>query len=192
LKQRGLYDNTWIIVTADHGELLGEHGEFLHGATPYQEIIHIPLIVKDPGHATKPARTDVQVQLTDILPMITHRLGIPLPVGIQGNVPPDITHPIVAESSPLPVFSNKGDWRTILNGNSKFMWNSKGSNALFNLADDPREASNLLGQHPDRAGAMERAMDQYLATLPRPVSAEPVRELDAKTREALRNLGYLQ
>ena len=191
LKQMGLFDNTWIIITADHGELLGEHGEFLHGDSPYQEIIHVPLIVKDPGNGTAPGPTDVRVELTDILPMILQRLQLPLPADIQGSVPPNITHPILAESHPLPVFSERGDWRTILNGDLKFIWNSKGSNFLFNLHDDPHEAVNLLGQQADTAADMERAMTQYLLGLPRPGASEPVREVDEKTREALRRLGYL-
>ena len=48
LKEWGLYDHTWVIVTADHGELLGEHGKYGHGDYLLEEEIHIPLFAKDP------------------------------------------------------------------------------------------------------------------------------------------------
>jgi len=126
LKADNLYDETMIIVTADHGELFGEHGKFGHGDHLYQEEIHVPLFIKYPGAEVSANRTDVQIQLNDIMAIILERLGIPIPQGIQAGVPPQIGHPLLAEVSPLPAFSPYGSWRTIFGGDFKFTWNSKG------------------------------------------------------------------
>ena len=84
LKRLGLYDSTWIIITADHGELLGEHETFGHGDAPYQEVLHVPLLSKHVRGEQAAQRIDGRVQLTDILPFILSRLELPLPEGIQG------------------------------------------------------------------------------------------------------------
>ena len=192
LKQFGLYHKTLIIVTADHGELLGEHGETLHGRYLYQEELHIPLIIKYPGTEYKPKEEDVRLQLTDIFTMILNRLGIAPPPDIQGSIPPNIKHPIFAEVYPLPALSPHGDWRAIYKGKFKFLWNSKGNNLLFNLDDDPSESVNLLDQYPDLVKTMGSAINEFMATLPKPGPAGPIQEIDEETTEALKSLGYVK
>lgn len=192
LRQLGLYDSTWIIVTADHGELLGEHKLTGHGKFLFQEELKIPLIIKYPGAETTPRQEDMPLQLTDIFPMILSRLGIPLPPDIQGSIPPNITHPIFGEVYPLPAFSPYGDWRAIYDGKFKFLWNSKGNNLLFNLEDDPIESINLLKRYPDRAKAMESAINEFISYMPKPGPAGPLQEVDEKTKKALKSLGYVE
>ena len=192
LKQLDLYDNTWIITAADHGEMLGEHGRVGHCHRLYQEEIHIPQFIKYPHGEVPPGRTDVPVQLTDILPTILHRLDIPNPEGIQGGLPPDIGHPIVAEMYSLEFGRKDGDSRAIFDGDFKYVWNSKGDHALYNLGDDPREEVNLVDKHPQQAKAMESQLNTYLASLPRPRSPGPQKILDEETQRALKSLGYLE
>ena len=192
LKRRNLYDRTWIIVTADHGELFGEHGARGHGEEPYQEVVHVPLVSKPPlGDGGLGERAD-WIQLTDVMPLVLERLGLPRPDGIQGGVPPRLGRPVIAESYTLAAVYPKGDWLTIIDGDWKLMWNSKGASALFDLASDPREDRNLIAEHPERAAALERTMTEYLATLPRPQGAETPRTVDEATRDALKSLGYLK
>ena len=190
LKNMGIYDNTWVIVTADHGELLGEHGKFRHGFYLYQEEIHIPLILKYPAGEVSPSRTDVMVQLNDVFAMILDRLQIPLPENIQASLPNNITHPILAETYPLNFPS--GHWRTIIQGNLKFLWNSKGKHKLFDLSKPDGEDINLIKKHPQKASQMLAERDSYLAKLPRPGPSAPVRKLDKQTSEALKSLGYVK
>jgi len=192
LKSLGLYDNSMIMVTADHGELFGEHGLLGHGNTLYQEELHIPLIVKYPGTELSAGQEDSPIQLIDILPMILNRLNMPLPQGIQGTVPPQITHPVFAEVYPLPFRDQyQGDWRALYEGTFKFLWNSKGEGLLFNLEEDPREAVNLIDRHGKRAQSMEDNMEKLLASLPKPGPAGPPQKIDEHTRDALKGLGYL-
>lgn len=192
LKADGLYDNTMIIVTSDHGELLGEHGEVGHGEFLYQPELHIPLFVKYPAVEVTPARTDAPVQLNDVFVMILNRLGIEIPRNIQAGLPPQIGHPLVAETYPLAPLAPKGHWRAIFEDNYKFIWNSKNNHLLFDLEKDPGEETNLVAKQPQRAAKMLSGLNQYLAKLPAPGAAGPARELDEQTKEALRSLGYVK
>ena len=192
LKAFNLYDNTMIIVTADHGELLGEHGEYGHGKHLYQEEIHVPLFIKYPDSEVSPNRTNVQVQLNDIMAIILERLGLPVPRGIQAGVPPNIGHPILAEAYPLSVLSQDGHWRTIFDGDLKFIWNSKGNHLLFNLRDDLREKRNLAMGKPEKIKSMQSRLNRYLAKLPGPGPAAAAHKLDEDTKKALKSLGYVE
>lgn len=199
LRAMDLYDESWIIVTADHGDLLGEHGRFGHGETLTEQEIHIPLLIKYPRGADGnedrgPAaeRVDSRVQITDIMPTILDRLGIGLPPSAQGQSLDDVQHPIVAEVSPVPIVSDKGDWLAIYDGDFKYLWNSKGNSALFNLRYDAEEKNNLRVVQKNRADQMQQALKGYLDSLPEPGDAGPAREIDEETRKALENMGYLK
>jgi len=192
LKDYGLYDNSWIIVTADHGELLGEHGKFLHGKYLFQQEIHVPLFMKYPYGEVAPGHTDIAVQLTDILPTICKRVGTGIPLGIQGSPLPQIKHPIIAETHPLPFKTQDGEWLAIFEGDYKFVWNSKGQHLLFNLKNDPAERINLAAKNPQLTRTMMNNLLQYMADLPKPRPAGPMQVIDDTTKEALKSLGYLE
>jgi len=190
LKELDLYDGTWIIVTADHGELLGEHGMRGHGYWVTQEEIHVPLFAKYPGTEVAPARTDSRVQLTDIMPMILERLDIRRPADIQGSSPSKIDHPILAEVYPLTYFFQAGHSQAIFGRNYKFVHNSKNNHQLFDLERDPREMDNLVARELDRARSMQSKLVAYLASLPRPAPVEQEQLIDKDTQRALKSLGY--
>ncbi|MDB4433112.1 sulfatase-like hydrolase/transferase [bacterium] len=192
LRRRGLYDASLVVVTSDHGDLQGEHGKTGHGFHLYQEEIHIPLIVKYPAGESPAGRRHEVVQLTDVLPLILERLAIPPPPHIQGGSPPDVGHPIVAEVYPRPSSDRfEGDWRALIDGRLKLLWNSQGQHELFDLETDPGESANLLESEPTRASAMKEKLLGYLARLPEPRAESAEGEIDLETREALRGLGYL-
>jgi arylsulfatase A-like enzyme len=192
LRASGLYDRSLVVVTADHGELLGEHGSWGHGISLYEGEIHVPLLVKYPRGELSPAVRDERVSLVDVFALVLERLGIPLPGGVQGRVPPKLDHPIVGEVYPLRTHSKKGDWRVIYDGSFKYMWSSLGDHKLFDLSKDPDEVENLALRDTVRADRMHTDLGFYLQTLPRPGEAGPAREIDAETRRALEKLGYLE
>ena len=92
LKKLRLYDNTWIVVTADHGELLGEHDEFGHFDRLYQEEIMIPLMMKYPGSAPV-GRNDQWIQPIDILPEVCAQMGMSYPRTCRGTFPTTFSTP---------------------------------------------------------------------------------------------------
>ncbi len=83
LKSLDQYDDSLIIITGDHAELLNEHGEPTHGFFIYQNVLRVPLIVKPAGHST-PAKVADNTSLTDIAPTILAQSGIEIPPHIQG------------------------------------------------------------------------------------------------------------
>lgn len=191
LRRKGVYDDTWIFVTADHGEALGEHGTRGHGATLYQEVIHIPLFVKHPKGGASPAVREGRVQLVDILPTIVEGIGAQVPPGVQGTPLDRVDHPIVAQVHPLTKAGTR-DVRAYVEDGYKLVWRGDGHRELYHLAEDPDELRDLAAKEPDRVVALEAALDAYLASLPAPPAPGAPREVDAETREALEALGYLE
>lgn len=192
LRQAGLYDSSWIVVTADHGELLGEHGRTGHGLTLDEVLVRVPLIVKPPAGLWPPARIAEPVLLTDIMPMLLDAIGLPIPDGVQGTVPGRARGPIFAEVNPLPAESEDGDYQAWIEGDWKLLWNSNGRHRLYDLGRDPGESRDLGPDEPARLAEMIDRMNRYVASLPKPDRTRPARPVDKDTAEALRSLGYVE
>ena len=92
LKAGNMLDNTLFIITSDHGELLGEHGHVNHIFTLYNELLHVPLIVKFPAGFGFEGYKDSLVQLHDIFSTITDVIGSPLPT-------PESSHSLLSSAS---------------------------------------------------------------------------------------------
>jgi arylsulfatase A-like enzyme len=195
LRERGVYDDTWIVVTADHGELLGEYARWGHSRTLFEEEIRIPLIVKPPRGTATPSRRSEPVQLTDVMPMLLAGLGLPVPEPVQGRAPPHAL-PIVAETNVLPPGTGEGDWRALVDGRFKYLWSSLGNHRVHDLERTPPEADNLLEPEAQRAQELAARLEHFLASLPPPqappAGAGEVQPVDPETRRALESLGYLE
>jgi arylsulfatase A-like enzyme len=87
LRALGQFDNTLIVVAGDHGEAFGEHGDFVHGHLAYEEVMHVPLLIKFPAGVKVMAGANTALaQLTDIAPTVLDVLGLkPLAAGMQGH-----------------------------------------------------------------------------------------------------------
>jgi arylsulfatase A-like enzyme len=77
MKDKGIYDQTAVFVLGDHGEAFGDHGQMLHGHLPFEEIIHVPLILKLPGGGQAGARISALASLVDVMPTILDMAEIP-------------------------------------------------------------------------------------------------------------------
>jgi arylsulfatase A-like enzyme len=192
LEASGVANDTVVVVTADHGDMLGDAGRWGHGTSLSEGEVRIPLLFKSAGSSAPIGEDDVLVQQVDVMPMILDDLGLPAPAAIQGGVPGQIHRPIVSEVNPLPAMSKKGDWRAIHSGELKFLWNSLGNHRLYDLASDPGERSNLYRRRAKDAKRLEEELLSYLASLPPPGDAGPEREVDSATIEALKGLGYIE
>jgi arylsulfatase A-like enzyme len=161
IEERGLYDNTLVILLSDHGEEFLEHGGFGHGHTLYNEVIQIPLIFSLPGVLPKGARVKRQVRLIDVMPTVLELAGIlgdyrlegsSLVSLLKGEGPPRAARgclfpPSMAYSEGL----HRGGERK---GLAAYPWKfvhhlPTGDEMLFNLADDPDETKNLIYQEPE-------------------------------------------
>jgi arylsulfatase A-like enzyme len=202
LRALGRYDDTWIVVTSDHGELLGEHGRTGHGNALDEVLVRIPLIVKSPDADAPTGRSDMPAQQLDVFATILDRLGIEPPRGIQGQPLGRVSHPVIAELVQLDFMKGAarrsgGTWRghqkAYYDGRYKFVWSSLGRHQLFDVFADPYELEDRIEVEREVAAMMQRRLEEYLATLPEPASEiREIRTVDPETEEALRELGYLE
>ncbi len=185
--------NALIVVLADHGESLGEHGEQTHGVFLYDSTLHIPLIVKGPG-VPAGLRVKQQVRTIDVLPTILDLLGGAPPPACQGAsaVPAFSGRPLrssVSYSETLYPKINMGwaELRGIRTDRWKYIRAPKPE--LYDLAQDPRELRNVIGEHQKEADELDAELRRYART-DRPEKVE-TNTLDAKTMAQLKSLGYV-
>jgi arylsulfatase A-like enzyme/Tfp pilus assembly protein PilF len=195
LKQKGLDQNTVIVLSGDHGESLGEHGEKTHGFFIYNATLHVPLIIHLPG--MKSAKlVPSPVSLTDIVPTVLHSLKIDVPSPVQGNDlsallagrEPGATRDIYSESFLARIHFNWSELRGVQNESYHFIDAPKPE--LYDLSKDPGETRNLLSEKK----AVGEEMRVKLAAVIQQYSAG--KELAEKTgldpvlMERLKSLGY--
>jgi arylsulfatase A-like enzyme len=182
LRERGAWDDTLVIVTSDHGEMLGEHGEWGHNGIPFEPLVRVPLVVKLPGQ-TRPEVDERPIQLHALYHLILATAGVESP-------PADAAGPVLAEvwHPPAPGI---GEWKVLWEGPLKYMDHSGGDDRLYDLATDPRERRNLVTDRPDDAARLREELSQVVASLPPPLPSGEAAPIDAATREALERLGYL-
>jgi arylsulfatase A-like enzyme len=208
-------DNTLLIVTADHGENLGELGRWEHTHAVNETLLHVPLIIRMPSHFPPGTRLKGLCQTTDLVPTIFDTLGIACPVeGLPGRslLPSKWRASEFAYAQEAPFYWHFGliqatlgwrarisdfdvIWRTIRDGRHKFVWASSGAHAVYDLLLDPLEAVNLLDQLPEKAAELHERLDAWRATQKpyvfptEPLNPSPI-EQDVIRR--LRGLGYIK
>jgi arylsulfatase A-like enzyme/Tfp pilus assembly protein PilF len=188
---QGASGRTLIVVTGDHGESLGEHGEMSHGLFAYEATLRVPLVVFAP-RLLKPRVVDEPVRHVDILPTVLDALGSAPPSDIDGRSL--LAMAATGEASPAPSYFealsaslNRG-WAPLFGisrGTLKYI--DLPIPELYDLASDPAEAHNLAASRP----AELRELQNLLAPL-RAADRGPSRSAEsAETRERLRSLGYV-
>lgn len=172
LKARGRYENALIIVTADHGELLGDHGQVGHmGRMLYEGLLHIPMIVKFPGADRPRGRTDTPVQNLDVPPTALTIAGAKIPADVQGQHLRDVTRPSLAEEDINPfLVSSYGEFydramRVLFDGSWKLISTSRGEKRLYDLARDPNEENDLAAAEPQRVEELARRLEAKMSTM---------------------------
>jgi len=162
LKERGLYDKTVIVVLADHGEEYYEHGGIDHGHTLYNELVHVPLIVRIPGASG--AKITSQVSTMDIGPALVRLLGISAPqaYAAQTNGRPDLLAYMRNPGMQGYTVYSETDYRdfthkrsvTTADGWKYILTLESETEELYNTVNDPGETKNLIGD-PSAAGKAE-------------------------------------
>jgi arylsulfatase A-like enzyme len=204
LKAEGLYEETLIVLTADHGEEFQEHGGWWHGQTLYQEQINVPLIVKYPvslGEGSSQASTvspslvvDDLVRSLDIAPTILDVAGVYIPEAMVGRSLWSATDPVSLAFSEEDHEGNvlqsvRTPDRKLILANPD---NPRGlpAEALFDLNSDPGELRNLASTAPDQIDALRGPLEDLLAFARGQAVAGEIGSLDAAVQERLRDLGY--
>jgi arylsulfatase A-like enzyme len=159
LEQRGLLDNTIVIITADHGESLGEHDILQHGASLYLQEIHVPLIVWGPDYVQAGKTVDVPVSTTSLPATILSFISAgsnPFPrpsltlLMSNDTVPTDwpvpisevAQYPSAAEQNP----STHGEMKSVVGNEMQYIIHEKFGEELYNWRSDPQETNNLIAE----------------------------------------------
>jgi arylsulfatase A-like enzyme/Flp pilus assembly protein TadD len=128
LKDTGLYDDTVVALTADHGESLGAHGEDTHGIFVYDETIHVPLVIKLPHGAAGGKRIEDRVELADIVPTLLGSAGIAVPEKVQGQSLLGFLEPATdAGHAASNVWQDRGAYSQADYGHIAFAWSPEQS-----------------------------------------------------------------
>jgi arylsulfatase A-like enzyme/Flp pilus assembly protein TadD len=179
-------DRTLIVVTADHGESLGDHGETTHGLFAYDATLGVPLIIA--GNSIGAAVVDVPVAHADILPTIVDLAGVAPPPhldGVSAVARPASDRPIYIEALEANLTRAWAPLTGVIAGEWKYV--DLPLPELYNLRTDPAEAVNLVDHESVRRDTMRRALAQ-LAAAPAASAAPVAVGEDAAAR--LRSLGY--
>ena len=198
LKEKGVYQNTVIVLAGDHGEGLGEHGEKTHGFFIYNSTMHVPLIIRVPEAAGGHAVPD-PVSLVDLMPTVLGAVGADVPAQVQGKSllarvrggGPDAgerERSVYGETFLPRIHFNWSELRAA--ENAKYHFIDAPRPELYDVGNDPGEMRNLLGEKK----AVAEEMRAKLVAMIRDYSAG--KELAEKTgldpalMERLKSLGY--
>ncbi|MGB7148047.1 MAG: sulfatase-like hydrolase/transferase [Terriglobales bacterium] len=202
LKKAGVYDNAIIIVSGDHGEGLGEHGEETHGLFLYDATLHIPLLLKTPHSGAGPAYRgvviDAQVRTTDILPTILAATGIAAPPALNGESlfplldknsgekKSDENRELFGETD-YPLRWGWAPLRALRTENAKLIEAPRPE--LYDLQADAKETKNLYAADGVNLQRLQAEMAKWEAKLPTPNNFAKSEKLpDPKDKIEVQNL----
>lgn len=209
LAQRGLFSDSLIIVTADHGEEFLDHGLAAHMNAPYEELLHVPFIIKLPAslgvEANKTVSAPVSASL-DVLPTILHIVD---GSGVETdgeNLLPLMQQETAAAKDRIVISDNHylqvarhGPWKyigSVISQAKARDWSDPNSSIegelLFNLETDPGETQNLIMTHPAQATALKQHILTMIKDIPPELDDEEEVRIDPEHRRRLRALGYVE
>ena len=207
LRSRGLAEETMVVITADHGEELFDHGSVGHGHSLYDELLHVPLMIRMPGGGSLD-RVEGSVGLVDVVPTILDALGEPIGPELSGH---SVLPLMRGDGEGAPTVSVAGfmeAWRSITVGRFKLVARSGSRYALYDLQADPREMHDLSGERPIALASLRGLLGVQLAAsrseprqeardpgqarrAPRPEHRASEVAIDRELEAQLRALGYI-
>lgn len=197
LDRKGLSDDLFLVLAADHGESLGEHRETLHGFFVYQAALRVPLVVVTPFPGLRGVVSPETVTLTDIMPTVCEMAGLPVPAEVQGrSLVPEFFRPgslpdrlAYAETYYPRYHFGWSELRSVQDGRFKLI--TAPVPELYDLDSDPGETKNLVYLEKKvyedlaaRAGALEEEAGRNALEV-------SMQNIDEETREKLAALGYI-
>ncbi|MFC1658052.1 sulfatase, partial [Candidatus Omnitrophota bacterium] len=190
LKKLELDKNTLVIVTADHGEMLGEHNIYFTHTTGYEENVRVPLIIRLPKLFPKGKIVSRQVSLVDLAPTILESAGLVFPFYMQGESLLALARTSQKYHKKYVYFFERKnsmlrseDWKLIHHDRA---WE------LYNLKDDPREQRNLIDENQHKFMELKQIFEDFITEITPPAPTKKGPPITEEDKERLRSLGYLQ
>lgn len=212
LRELGLYEETLVILTSDHGEEFFEHGSWEHGHALYEESLKVPLIIKPAGAGPRGKRFEAFVRIIDVMPTVLEAFGIGtngldldgrgLSRVLKGKETEDravlahLAGGVLGSSVPARTSLTEGRTKVILNrpygapGAFAFAPPAVPEVEAFDLAADPGERTDVAARRAAVAGRLVALMRELEARGRRTEGAKG--EMDPETEEKLRSLGYIR
>ena len=199
IKELELDENALIIITSDHGEEFLDHGSLGHSHSLYQELIHVPLIIKMPHSLSRHEKSfaricNERVSIIDIMPTILGTLGIDPPAQAAGEDLFD-NGSLSKEQGNNDIFSEVSTWKvlnTIIRENWKYIYNTcTQKDELYNISRDPKELNNLIHQESALAHELKQEMYRWASASPQAPSIKKEFALSNEVEEQLKAMGYL-
>ncbi len=197
LRLKGSMHETLVVMTADHGESLGEHGESTHSTFVYDSTTHVPLVMMHPALVAGKRIRGV-VSTVDIAPTALDLLDIPSSAPFDGRSAAEVLlvrhgdiDARVAYSEAMSPYYNHGwsDLRSVRSSNSRYIRAPRPE--LYALTQDPWEQNNLLPSRADLAEPAKLQLSQLLGGVERDERGEDILAMAPEQREALAALGYV-
>lgn len=163
LERLGIYDQTMIVLTADHGEELFEDGRCGHGGSQRESLLRVPLLVHYPPRIAASV-VDVGAEGVDVLPTILDALDADIPAGLQGQSLAPLAAGVGA-GWPRPSYATQFEYaHTMRIGRWKLKAGKRGAPRLIDLVTDPDERADVAATQPTARRAMIDALGLFLAT----------------------------
>lgn len=201
-EQSGWSRDTLVIVSADHGEGFGEHGQHGHGGSLYGELLDVPLILHFADGRGAGRRVSERVSHLDLLPTLAQLVGLqPAPETTGRSLLPWIDGTAPVEAEPRTLFAHlrrrepgqpQMELQAVLRGDFKLIAGSRRGPLLFDLAHDPGELVNLAASRPDVVRDLEARRAEFVRRARSLADEAGDVELDPETQERLRALGYVR
>lgn len=193
LEEQGRLEETLVVVTGDHGEMLGEHGEQTHGFFIYDAAVRIPLLMAGPGLPARAIKD--QVRIVDVMPTVLALLGLSPPPAVQG-----VSLLPLARGERLSLVAHSESWypryhygwselQSIQDGRYKYIKAPRAE--LYDLSGDPHELQDLAASDPGRRGTLDAALSEHVARTTNQNAARGPQAIDSETEERLAALGYV-
>jgi arylsulfatase A-like enzyme len=200
LREKGVYDDTWIVAVTDHGELFDEHGLPGHGRTLYEGETRGALVIKPPVDFARTLDGSVPCQHVDLAPTLLAGVGLPRPVDMEGAPLWEEPTAPVAELFPNPAYAKamegrfERQLRAVYDGPLKLIVSDVDDGrdtGLFDLANDPLERHDLSRARPDVVARLQARLQDWARGLAPPLEPETVGDVDPDTLKQLQALGYV-
>lgn len=194
-----LADRTIVALVSDHGDEWLEHGGIYHGVELWQELVHVPWIVRGPGFPAGEVRDDIVGHL-DVAPTLLARLGVAPPAAMRGGdvmavdrVPEPVLSQVRAEDGSRIASVTAWPWRLLRRFASEDALTPE--HHLFRHDLDPLEQDDLAAREPERVALLDRWLTARLAECEAAAAAAGTTagahaEIDAELRRQLEELGY--
>jgi len=198
LKEKGIYKNTVIVLSGDHGESLGEHGEKTHGFFIYNATMHVPLIIRLPQNAAARVVAD-PVSLVDLMPTVLGAVGLGVPSQVQGRslLPELQAERDVQANRDLTLYGETFlprihfNWSELRGSeNTKYHFIDAPRPELYDLAKDPGEVHNLIAEKKAVAEEMRAKLVGMIRDYSAGKEMAEKTGLDPALMERLKSLGY--